>query len=112
MPYTIGEKLKLGWLVAKETRQAHAAGEDWQPDPRTEREMDRIERRAEQREEADFAAAQSVVGRARLDVAAARSAVRTARGFEAKRKARDELRDIERGLRRVERDARRRGYSI
>jgi hypothetical protein len=116
MPYTIGEKLRLTWLVAKSAKQAAAhdkdSGDDWQPDSRIDREMDRIKDRKDQRRQDDEAAMRSVLATARRDVAMAKANVRTARGAAEKRAARDEEREVNRGLRRIEGDARRKGYRI
>ncbi|MFJ4828449.1 hypothetical protein ACIP79_00685 [Streptomyces sp. NPDC088747] len=115
MPYTIGEKLRIGWLIAKNAKQAapHRGDPDaWTPDPRIDRELSRMERRKEERERADEQAMQTVLGRARHDVAAAKANIRTARGFAEKRTARDEEREAARELRRVEGAARRAGYRI
>lgn len=107
MPYTLGENLRRGWLVFKGARQASAG-----IDPRIDDEFDDMRDRKDQRRQDDEAAMRSVLATARRDVAAAKVKVRTARGGAEKRAARDEEREVNRGLRRVERAARSAGYGI
>ncbi|MCX4912861.1 hypothetical protein [Streptomyces sp. NBC_00687] len=107
MPYTTGENLRRAMLLLKGGRQASAG-----VDPRIDAELDRMKDRKDERREADEAAMRSVLGRARVDSAAAKAKVRTARGGAEKRAARDEQREVDRGLRRVERAARRDGYRV
>ncbi len=116
MPYTLGEKIRLGWLTAKAAKSAvpyaKQGRDDWEPSSRIERDMDRIADRKEQREQADQAAIRSTLAAADRDIAAAKLKVRSAKGAAAKRAARDEQREAERGRLRVVRAARRQGYQV
>lgn len=110
MPYTTREKLRLAVLAVKGVRQAHAAGDSDAVDPRITREEERIEERRRLREQADADAMRNVLEHARTETAAARAKVRTARGGDEKRAAREALRRAEQDLRRTERAARQAGH--
>lgn len=107
MPYTTGENLRRAWLMLRGARQASAG-----IDPRIDDEFERMRERKDQRRQDDEDAMRSVLKRARQDTAAAKLAVRTARGGAEKRQARDQEREVEQGLRRIEREARRHGYRV
>lgn len=115
MSLTPGERLRRARLVAKAALQTRGADEytdgSYLPDPRVEREIDRIDRRGTDRWEREADAHAGQVRSARDQVAAATVALRTATGSE-KSAARRALRDGEQGLRRAESAARKHGLQI
>lgn len=108
--YTWGETMRLARLEWKAGRRVIAAGDENAGG--SDRAQERIYDRAEERRRTDEEAMRNVLAGARRDAAAAKIKVRTARTGADRRAARDEEREVARGLRRVERAARSAGYGI
>lgn len=115
MSLTPSERLRRARLVAKagwQTRGADTYSDgSTLPDPRVEREIDRIDRRGTERWEREADAHEDQVNGARRQVAAAKVALRTATGSE-KAAARRAVRDGEQEVRRAETAARKHGLQI
>ncbi|MGC9540360.1 hypothetical protein [Streptomyces sp. UG1] len=97
--YTPGEKLRLAWLTAKAAKSAilyaRQGQDDWQPNPRIEREMDCITDRAEKRWERESSAAFAKLAEAEDELTAAKADLRAAKGPEktAARRRRNDAKD-------------------
>lgn len=102
--YTTGEKLRLGWLVARAAKQSMAGDRNVDTiDPRIKRKADQIEKRAAERGEAEVRAVQQRLGQARQDAANAKVTMRTSKGPE-RAAARQAMRDHETTARRLQRE--------
>jgi hypothetical protein len=101
--YTTGEKLRLAWLVAKAAKQSAAGDRNVDTiDPRIKREAERIEKRAEERGDAEVKALRRRLEQARNDAATAKVTMRTSKGPE-RAAARRQMHDHEAAGRRLER---------
>lgn len=102
--YTRGERVRLAWLVAKAAKQSLAGDRNLDTiDDRLKREAERIEKRAEERGEAEVKALRGQLAKARNDAAAAKVTMRASRGQD-RATARTQMREHERTARRLERE--------
>jgi len=102
--YTGGEKLHIAWLVARAAKQSAAGDRNVDTiDPRVKAEMDRIEKRAAERGEAEAKALREQLAKARSDAATAKAAMRAGKGAD-RAAARRQMHDHERAARRLERE--------
>jgi hypothetical protein len=105
--YTTGEKLRLGWLVAKAAKQSMAGDRNVDTiDDRVKREAEKIADRAAERGKAEASALKTQLAKARGDAATAKVTMRTSKGPD-RAAARRQMHDHEAAARRLERELRR-----
>jgi len=102
--YTRGEKLRIAWLVAKAAKQSAAGDRNVDTiSPKLKAEMDRIEKRAEQRGDAEVKALREQLAKARSDAAHAKATMRASKGPD-RAAARRQMNNHEGAARRLERE--------
>jgi len=104
--YTGAEKRRIAWLTLKAAKQSMAGDRNGDTiDDRLKAEMDRIEKRAAERGDAEVAALNSKLTKARSDAAHAKATMRTSKGPD-RAAARRQMHDHEAAARRIERELR------
>ncbi|PKT71855.1 hypothetical protein CW362_16470 [Streptomyces populi] len=105
--YTPAEKRRKFWLVAKAGKQSLAGDRNVDTiDPKVKAEVERIDRRAEERGRAEVAELERRLSQARRDAASAKVTMRTSSGPE-RAAARRQMQEYEQTARRIERELRR-----
>ena len=105
--FTGAEKRRLAWLTLKAGVQSTAGDRDVDTiDPKLKAEVERIEKRAAERGEAEVAALRNRLQQARTAAANAKVTMRASSG-RARADARREMHDHERTARRIEAELRR-----
>ncbi|GAA4999553.1 DUF6257 family protein [Streptomyces siamensis] len=105
--YTGAEKRRMAWLSARAFKQSMAGDPNVDTiDDRIKREVDRIQKRAEERGAAEVKALEQRLSEARRAAAGAKATMRTSKGPE-RVKARREMHEHEQAARRIERELRR-----
>jgi hypothetical protein len=107
LSFTGGEKRRLAWLTLKAAKQSMAVslGDD-AIDPRLKAEVERIEKRAEDRGNREAQALEKRLNEARNAAASAKTTMRTSKGQD-RAAARQQMNDHEAAARRIERELRR-----
>jgi hypothetical protein len=105
--YTNAEKRRIAWLVLKAAKQSMAGDRNADTiDSKLKAEVDRIERRAEDRGNREVQALEKRLNEARNAAAGAKTTMRTSSGKD-RVAARRQMNDHEQAARRIERELRR-----
>lgn len=105
--FTGAEKRRIAWLTLKAAKQSIAGDRDVDTiDPKLKAEVDRIEKRAEDRGQREVQALERRLSEARNAAANAKATMRTSKGAE-RAAARRQMQDHEQAARRIERELRR-----